>query len=306
MMTYDVTTRDRVELTRLAQPPAANAPPEEHLRFAEALVLLRSHFGDSPGSVAQTVIDVTTRVIEGPIAPPMQASARATRGFARYVLQYDWHGAKQDFDAAVGYGPSSLVHLWRADFFTALACHDEAIAEIGEVTSNAPIVERDRARAHYFARNYDEAISILTRLLQREPDFAPARALLGRAYVQRGNPDRGVAELLRAGSGYEAILAWAYACAGLRGDAEEVLGSLVADPASKGVLPYEIALVHLALGHIDEALTWLRIAYEQRDPSMTDLATDPALDGLRNDDRYRVLVREVGFPLVFFIRRRNP
>ncbi|HSF14508.1 MAG TPA: tetratricopeptide repeat protein [Vicinamibacteria bacterium] len=298
MMSHEVTTRERAALTRLAQPPPSNAPPEEHLRYAEALVLLRSHFGDSPG-VAQIVIDVTTRLIGGPAPPPIQASAQVTRGFARYVLQYDWHGAKQDFDAAAGSSGNSLLHLWRADFLTALGRHDEAIAEIGQATSGAPIVERDRARTHYFARNYDLAIEFLTRLLQRDPDFAPARALLGRAYVQRGEPHRGVAELLRAGGGYEAILAWAYARAGLRDDAERVLGSLVTNPASKGVLPYEIALVYVALGNSDEALTWLRIAYEDRDPSMTDLATDPALDDLRSDHRYRALVRDVGFPLVF-------
>ena len=297
MLSHEVETRMRAELTRLAREPDPSAPPEDHLCFAQALVLRRSHFGDSPG-VAPIVMDVTTRLIGASIPPLLQAAARATRGFARYVLTYDWHGAKQDFDAAAGAGANTLLHLWRADFLTALGCHDQAIAEIARTTSRAPIVERDKARTRYFARNYDEAIEILTRLLAREPDFAPARALLGRAYTQRGEPHRGVAELLLAGSGYEAILAWAYARAGLRDNAEQVLGSLVTNPGRQGVLPYEIALVYVALGNTDEAFTWLRIAYEDRDPAMTDLATDPALDGLRNDDRYRSLVRDVGFPLV--------
>lgn len=57
-----------------------------------------------------------------------------------------------------------------------------------------------------------------------------------------------------------------------------------------------IALVHTALGEKDEALVWLEKGYEDRAFQMQSLKLDPRWDSLRDDPRFKKLVREVGLP----------
>jgi hypothetical protein len=57
-----------------------------------------------------------------------------------------------------------------------------------------------------------------------------------------------------------------------------------------------IAEVHAALGEKDRAIQWLDQAYQNRDFFMTFAGTDPALDPLRSDPRFAVLLKKAGFP----------
>jgi len=57
-----------------------------------------------------------------------------------------------------------------------------------------------------------------------------------------------------------------------------------------------IAVPYAALGEADDALGWLTKAYEERSASMVQLNTNPALDPLRDDARFRDLVRRMKFP----------
>jgi hypothetical protein len=55
-----------------------------------------------------------------------------------------------------------------------------------------------------------------------------------------------------------------------------------------------MAKLHLALGDRDEALMWLRKAYDQRSHSLVFLAVDPQLDPLRSDRAFRDLLIKTG------------
>ena len=57
-----------------------------------------------------------------------------------------------------------------------------------------------------------------------------------------------------------------------------------------------VATIDAALGQKDEAFERLERAYRRRDRDLLTLATSPWFDGLRSDQRYRDLVRRIGFP----------
>ena len=60
-----------------------------------------------------------------------------------------------------------------------------------------------------------------------------------------------------------------------------------------GIPPSYIAFLYAALNEKDPAFQWLEKAYQERDPNLSSLKVEPALDVLRSDPRYRELLVRV-------------
>ena len=57
---------------------------------------------------------------------------------------------------------------------------------------------------------------------------------------------------------------------------------------------YSVAMVHVGLGHIDEAFEWLAKAEAEHSYYIPWLKLDPDLDPLRADPRFAALLKKVG------------
>ncbi|HXV59991.1 MAG TPA: protein kinase [Vicinamibacteria bacterium] len=271
---------------------------EAYVGLAQADVLLCAYFGSVPSDEAyRRALEATARAID---LDPDLAEAWTSRAFARYAFALEWDEAEADFRRALELAPSSAeAHHWYADYLTAVGRHQEAIDHARQAEERSPltpIMSRDVAWAYFYARRYDDAIRQLGRTLSQDPDFTPARTLLGRAYVAVGRSEEGIEELRAAGEAYLAMLAQAQALSGRRAEAEQLLSEILARPTLSPVLPYEVAAVYAALGEPDEAIAWFRRAIEEQDATITNLKTDPTLDSLREDPRYAGLLQELGFP----------
>jgi hypothetical protein len=62
------------------------------------------------------------------------------------------------------------------------------------------------------------------------------------------------------------------------------------------VSPFDIALIHTALGDKEKAFEWLQRAYEERSAFLVYMKWEPRLDPLRSDPRFQHLQRQVGLP----------
>jgi tetratricopeptide (TPR) repeat protein len=91
-------------------------------------------------------------------------------------------------------------------------------------------------------------------------------------------------------------LAYAYAVAGRRPEAQKVLDELTEISMQNYIPPYELARVCAALEEKDQALKWLEEAYAEHHPHMAWLKRDPCLDPLRSDPRFQDLLRRMKFP----------
>jgi TolB-like protein len=61
------------------------------------------------------------------------------------------------------------------------------------------------------------------------------------------------------------------------------------------VSPYNMARVHAAAGDTDRAFDWLETAYQERNPDLIELTSEPVFDGMRPDARFADLLRRVGW-----------
>jgi serine/threonine-protein kinase len=59
---------------------------------------------------------------------------------------------------------------------------------------------------------------------------------------------------------------------------------------------YAIAEAYAFRGEKDQAFNWLDRAYRVHDPSLTWLKTDPLVDDLRSDPRFKALLRTMNLP----------
>lgn len=154
----------------------------------------------------------------------------------------------------------------------------------------------------YLARRYDEALEQLQGSLMLDPNFPSARRYLGFVYLQKGMKEEAIVELenaltLGGGQGILGELGYVYAVSGQTNEALQQLKALQKLAKEGRASAFGLALVHHGLGNRDEALAWLKAAYDERDYRLVLLKVDPVWDGLRLDPRFRQLLVEIGLKL---------
>jgi TolB-like protein/tetratricopeptide (TPR) repeat protein len=268
--------------------------------LAECYALLAAYWHAMPQQEAYPkIMDASARAMA---LDDTLASVWAARAYARFILGWDWVGAEEDFKRALNSRvDSNQIHTWHAEYLTAMGRHDEAIAATEALVAEIPQsthAHRQAGWSHFQARRYDQAIQHLVEAVRLDPDYVPARTLLGRAYVQKGLYAQGIAELEsvagRANGGpFKHMLAAAYAISGDKATARRVFDEYLSRPKPAD---YDVALVYAVLGEPARALDQLEHAYTQHDTALVNLSNDPRLDPLRSEPRFQALVRKMKFP----------
>ena len=227
------------------------------------------------------------------------AEGHASLALVKAYFERDADSADAEFRRAIELDPSyPTAHHWYSDFLATLGRGDEALSEAeraGELDPLSPIISTTVGERLYFARDYSRAEERLRRTLELDPDFIPARFVLGVVYVRQGRRAAAVAELKRARElarggdpRVTAALGQAYALSGRKAEARRLLGELTAE--GEDVFPSDLALVFASLGETEQARAWLSKARDKAktDPELANmLKADPRLDALRADPKFR-------------------
>jgi serine/threonine protein kinase/tetratricopeptide (TPR) repeat protein len=231
------------------------------------------------------------------------AEPHAVLGIVKMGFDWDWPGAEREFMRAIQLNPSyATAHQWYTLLLVSLGRFVEASTEarLGQqLDPMTRMVDIYDAWPLLYAREYEQALQKLKKIVALEPEFYATHAHLGIALLQLRRFDEALAEFETARALDKApwISGWlghAYGIAGRRAEALRVLTELTERSKREYVLPYAIAIVHTGLGHVDLALDWLEEAYRKRDEQLVMLAVDPAVDVLRPSPRFQDLLRRVG------------
>jgi tetratricopeptide (TPR) repeat protein len=175
---------------------------------------------------------------------------------------------------------------------------EEAIREVDLALAAdhmSPLAGTLKSQFLFYAGGYAEAHEQLQRTFKISPAFWIGQVLLGRMYLREGRHDDAAAEFTKAADAGvwmpRALAAYTYAVSGRRDEARRMLTEMVA-PGSAAP-PYLVALVHLGLDDIPEALTWLERAYEEKDVRMVFLGVDPLWTPLRDEERFADLLKRM-------------
>ncbi|HEX8169237.1 MAG TPA: protein kinase [Thermoanaerobaculia bacterium] len=224
------------------------------------------------------------------------AEAWASLGAVRWWYEWDWEGAEEAYRRAIELNPNyATAHDGYAMLLCARGRFDEAVEQLQRACDLDPLSLISAVHAgwpFYFARDYESAIRKFRKALELDEHFIPAHGWLGMALGQQHRYAEAVDAFRRALEVdripiLQAMLAHTHALAGARDQAQELLDSLRAESATRYISPYDIALIHAALGDHDQAITQLRAALEDRSAWMVFLNVDPRLDGLRETPAFR-------------------
>jgi serine/threonine protein kinase/TolB-like protein len=230
------------------------------------------------------------------------AEAHAALGFVLLYWDWDWSAAESELKRAIELNPSYVVgHHWYAEYLSAMGRHDRAIAEVKraqELDPLSPLMLVIGGEVCIFARRYDEDIEQCRKALELDSNYALAHAYLGGAYLGKGMYKEAITEYENYArlSNRTLGLAFAYAAAGRRAEAVQILDR-AREQLKPGEIPlWSVACLYIGLGENQRALNWLEKAYEERDPNMIFLKVESFLDPLRSDPRFQNLLRRMNFP----------
>jgi TolB-like protein/Tfp pilus assembly protein PilF len=235
--------------------------------------------------------------------------AHGSLGFFRFLYDWDFAGAEREFERALELSPSyAEAHHWYAIYLANMGRHREANVKARRAVELDPLsllTNMTPAMNFYLAREYDEAMEQLQKVLEMETNFPAARSVLGSVLVQKALYEEAIVEykkvleLIKGApiveASVKALMARAYAKCGKRAKAGSLLEEVIATDHGD-TLSYLIAGIHAALDDRDSAFLWLNRAYDQHDIHLVSLKVDPTLDGVRRDGRFNELGRRVGIP----------
>jgi predicted Zn-dependent protease len=138
----------------------------------------------------------------------------------------------------------------------------------------------------YLAVCYPEAHKDLDHALELNPQVPYAHQWLSVVLVQEGKPQEALEEISHEPSEWARLSgqAIAYHALGREADSDVALAGLIARHSQDTA--YQIAEIYAYRGQVNKSFEWLERAYNQSDPGIADLKTDPLLKNLHHDPRY--------------------
>jgi len=280
------------ELAIAADPKFAMA----HAARSRALSAIAVQYAKA-GELKQLYSEAITAAQKAIELAPNMAEGHLALGFALFTGKLDIKGARPSYERAyqLGLGNADTLLLY------ALYCSRagrpeearEAIARALALDPLNPRTYRASGSINYAARRYADALPPLDRALKMNPKMTNANALRGNSLMQLGR-------LPEARAAFEAEPQSMFKLSGLAivdrrlgnsGAAQKAYDELVSGVGDAAL--YQQAQVLAQWGRSDEALTALERARAVGDSGLIYLSTDPLLDPIRNQPRFRNILNEI-------------
>jgi len=232
--------------------------------------------------------------------------AEAHTSLARVLQVYDWNwtDAEKEYKRALELNPRyAVAHQWYGGYLERTGHLNEAISERKLALELDPLSTTtifELGQNFLFARNYDQAIAQFQRSLELDPDYPAAHQYLPLVYVQKGMYEEALVKIREAPEAaalnITGVPGYVFAVSGHTSDARKELEKLKSLRKTEYISAVNLASICAGLREKDEALFWLEKGFEERAFQMQLLQVDPRLESLRDDPRFKELVRKVGFP----------
>lgn len=221
------------------------------------------------------------------------------------MSNWQWPDAEREFRLSIQQAPDrALSHHWYALYLAAMNRHDEALTESQTAITLEPSsgMRTGLGAVLYFGREYPRMIREMRHIVAEDPSFGPGYDWLGMAYIQTCRFEEGIAAYRQAVEHTQGLaevvagLGHAYARAGRRSEAREVLENLLTMSKQWHIPPVQIAYVHIGLGEYGAAFARLEQAAREHSWELAFLQVEPWFDDIRDDPRFVDLEAKLAFP----------
>lgn len=233
------------------------------------------------------------------------AEAHSSLGLVRVYYDHDWTGAESEFRRALELDPHLVsAHQRYGSYLTFMGRFDESIKHYETALELDPFslqINMNLATTYYLKGEYARSVNLLNETIELEPNYMPTHFVLACVHIQQNRLAEAIAEFQFIYKlDEEAYLAlgfmgYAHALAGERAEAETLLNILQDISLRKYVSPYSMLVIHLVLGPKKRVFDLLEQLYEECNDWLVWLKVSPELKSVRNDRRFKDLLRRVGF-----------
>ena len=172
-----------------------------------------------------------------------------------------------------------------------------------ELDPLSSIIGVNVSRMYGLQKNYDASIENSLKQIELDPNFGPAYQYLALSYLKRGRNAEAIAAAEKAvdlsnRSGISlGDLGYVYASVGKRAEAIEKIKELEAKYTRKEAIGQYFAAVYVGLGDKDKAFEWLEKDFQARNAKLTEIRWQLQFESLRDDPRFKDLLKRMGLPL---------
>ena len=257
--------------------------------------------GIVPTAVMDLAEDLASRAIE---LDADLLEAQVALGLVQVFRERNWDQAMASLDSAVELNPSyEFARRARGLTLASLGRLDEAQRDIDvalEVDPLNAMVVHTAGDIHRWRGETERAVALYREAIELDVGNPLGRQSLGMWQCRTGQTEEGLAHLRGAqviSQGDPLVvgdIGYCLAISGRSDEARALLNELELRSATEWVSPVGLARIHVALGDRAGALTQLERAYEERAYRLVTLGLDDRWDPIRDDPRFREIVRRVG------------
>jgi serine/threonine protein kinase/TolB-like protein/Flp pilus assembly protein TadD len=269
---------------------------QAYVALAESYNLIGSWFGENPEIYlpkAKAAVEKALRLDE--------ASAEAHTILAKMKMdnEHDWAGCEKEFKRAIELNPNyALAHHWFGEvYLSAMGRFNESISELETARALDPLSSgtiTGLAWSYIGKKDYDHAIELCDEALLINAADDSAFSYKSMALMKLGRYAEAIETSEKSSlAGETSELAVIYGLSGRIAEAREMLKRMEKNPNSS---PYNLAVIHAALGEKDRAFELLEKQLKTKSVDLLSIRVDPLLDNLRDDPRFEEIERKLNLP----------
>jgi tetratricopeptide (TPR) repeat protein len=232
-------------------------------------------------------------------------------GSIKYVYEWDWIGAEQDFKKGMELNPNFVWgRFYYASFLTAMGRFEESI-RIGEQTLKLspldPGVYNELGFALFSDGQNEKALELFNKSLKLNPNFDQTLSVMATFYAREGQYDQAISilekelmlfdnEIRKIPAISLGIAGQVFGMAGRRDEAITLLHEFDRRANKEGYIHTSyMAIIYIGLGENQKALELLEKGFNDKDFVLVWLKVHSAFDSLRSDERFKELLRKMRF-----------
>jgi adenylate cyclase len=267
--------------------------------LAECLIELAYFFGMNP---KKAFAEAKPAALKAVALDEEFAEGHAALGLLRLLDDWDWEAADDETERAIELAPGNPYVYWKRGVFLRYAGRcDESIPVHLHAESLDPfsiVAITEVGYALYYARRFGEASKQIQKAIELEPAWDQLYFGLGLTLLQQKRFEEAISALRTAvqkepGNVFSvAALIYGLGHAGRKKEAERHLDQLM--KKYEYVPCWFLAMAWVGLNDKERALEALEQAFRDHEPCMVSLKVDAIFDPLREEERFKDMVRGVG------------
>lgn len=270
--------------------------------LADCYVLLPEYAGSPPRDAVTQAKTFADRAIA---IDDQAGETHATLAMIHNQL-WEWTEAEKEFKRAIELSPNyATAYHWYSILLKNMGRFEEAgrvIRHAAELDPLSGAIGNNVAMIYQVENNDEASIKTSLRVIELYPNYGRAYEYLGLSYLRVGRKDEAIAtmqkavELSKRQNVILSELGYVYARAGKRKEAMAVAEELEGKYARNEAAGHEVAAIYSGLGEKDKAFEWLEKDFQNRDSRLPSFRWEMQFEPLRDDPRFKDLVRRIGLP----------